>query len=700
MKNLDADENALQFRNLINLNLCEYDHLIKMAQLKLEKNDAKGSLELSLELKKYINDNRIDLIISKCYVKLNRSKEALEVLSIGRDLQYAQLILADQLREIKRYDKAIYWYEVVCNQKDRNNNYSFWALKNLGEVLFECGEWERSSECLTKAVQMVKEKGISLDIIFSIAKTCLLSNFIIKHVNPLHLELLKIIKQYQVSNPLRIITASVLDEALVVELIDFDSDFTAKYELRVNERKFNIDSQIFLPLKYDFSPILNIYSGIKSVFLKIEKFSNLTEQNEEFKIIKVKDNIEISTNICALKNLMPTSQSMRDIIDQLYLNQVSEKDRIKMIRFGGAYHFAEYLCIKAIELSESYDEKCSYASLLFSTLSQNVDGRNSFAKWIDILTQYELYSEKIRLEIELLKKGFDEIELGSNKIKDLEKLHSNLENKLPNDINLDFENGIILNKLIGSASTFSPKAKCKLFSNIKVDTSLKLVILISCDIIYFNLYIDALYDSLNISNDLGSLILHCNLIVQEDSVVETVDILRSHENSRKNFHWSISTYTDSVINRFGRKSYFTIGRFLILPEIMALYGVSILVTETDCRLRWSYLDILTFVNGFDIGLSLGSTWRILPGDKISAGVVYVSTSESAKDFANRLKEAIWNYSGLDNNSWNIDQVALNYVYDYFKNIELKKNYFLNLPMFSILELPNAAGSSKLEFQRK
>ena len=253
---------------------------------------------------------------------------------------------------------------------------------------------------------------------------------------------------------------------------------------------------------------------------------------------------------------------------------------------------------------------------------------------------------------------------------------------------------------MGDKSTFTPRGECKLFSNFKIDGNLNLVILISCDITYFNLYIDELYDSLNISNAFVGLILHCNLIAHEDAVIDVTKILQCHENYRKNFHWSISTYTDAVINRFGRKSFFTIGRFLILPEIMARYGVPILVTETDCRLRWNHLDIADFVDGFDVGLSLGSTWRILPGDKIAAGIVYVSISENAKDFSNTLKDLIWNYSGLSNNSWNIDQVALNYAYDYFKNIKYKKYYFINLPMFSILELPNAAGSSKLEFQRK
>lgn len=106
------------------------------------------------------------------------------------------------------------------------------------------------------------------------------------------------------------------------------------------------------------------------------------------------------------------------------------------------------------------------------------------------------------------------------------------------------------------------------------DVSGDYVILISCDLIYFNLYADLLYQSAMLLDD--DIILHFHIICEKEKhgCIE--------EELYENTAFSYSSFTFAK----GAVQYYAISRYLVLPDIMDRYSeMDVLVVDADVLLN-------------------------------------------------------------------------------------------------------------------
>lgn len=182
-------------------------------------------------------------------------------------------------------------------------------------------------------------------------------------------------------------------------------------------------------------------------------------------------------------------------------------------------------------------------------------------------------------------------------------------------------------------------------------------ILISCDFGYFSAY---LKNILHLFDD--DLIFHLHIILPDN--VKELNLNEISENYENVFisYELVSNYIGNI------KTYYSVSRYLILPEILKRYNLPTIVADAD--LDFSSLNLISIVNSVgDNQISLRITDSDLPWLKVTAGFNIFGKNTYDASFLGKLTRYIRFCLETGKDGWMLDQTALGQCL-YFYNIGL------------------------------
>ncbi len=182
-------------------------------------------------------------------------------------------------------------------------------------------------------------------------------------------------------------------------------------------------------------------------------------------------------------------------------------------------------------------------------------------------------------------------------------------------------------------------------------------ILISCDFGYFSAYLKNILHTFN-----ENLIIHLHILLPNN-----IKELNLNEISEKYENIFVSyEFVDNLIGNV--KTYYSVSRYLILPEILNRYKLPTIVTDAD--LDFSDLDLLSVVaNVDDNEILLRITDSDLPWLKVTAGFNAFGKNTYDANFLKVLKNYVRFCLETGKDGWMLDQTALGQCL-YFYNIGL------------------------------
>lgn len=185
-----------------------------------------------------------------------------------------------------------------------------------------------------------------------------------------------------------------------------------------------------------------------------------------------------------------------------------------------------------------------------------------------------------------------------------------------------------------------------------------IVHLFSCDAGYFNRFARKIVTSSRAKAGMADVIIHAHVIDPDADAVELAEALGRDFDLQTTFEHS-PDYIETLGNR---RAYYTCGRFIKAPELLAQYRRPILVTETDCLINWSWDDVIEHVGNADVGYVTSALWNWVPWTKVPAGICYISCSAKGATYAaflkNYLVTAFEQLGAGHSDLWTVDQVGL------------------------------------------
>jgi hypothetical protein len=247
------------------------------------------------------------------------------------------------------------------------------------------------------------------------------------------------------------------------------------------------------------------------------------------------------------------------------------------------------------------------------------------------------------------------------------------------------------------------------------------VMLLSCDMNYFNLYAQMLYESVMLLDN--NVILHFHIICPEDQY-GSIDA--------ELFENTVITYS-AFSYSIGEVQYYAISRFLVLPSIMARYPEKdILILDVDVLVNRKVNDFVDkvrkqkshvgIVSPYFLGMSEGvggsglgfvkffkkdepiidkKYLRHMPWRSVKAGLLMVRNDEKGKAFSSFLSSAIlqlYLQRGKDVKWW-LDQGVLFSILSQLEKIGMAPSDVSYIPSLSPLELHTRAKAKALGNER-
>lgn len=223
----------------------------------------------------------------------------------------------------------------------------------------------------------------------------------------------------------------------------------------------------------------------------------------------------------------------------------------------------------------------------------------------------------------------------------------------------------------------------------------RIVHLFSCDAKYFKRYGQAVVSSSARAAGAENVFIHAHIV---DPDVEALALARKLQ----------ATYKFEVTTEFfplpdapyeTKIAYYTSARFINAEAIMQLYGCPVLITETDCQIKWDWNEIRAWCAGSDYGSALSNLWNWVPWTRIPAGIVYFDNHPKGLSIARFIHTFLMRVFGdpkaSEANLWTVDQVALWLAWERFN----EHVSTCNLPMTSILTLAVGDKSNILDDER-
>lgn len=185
------------------------------------------------------------------------------------------------------------------------------------------------------------------------------------------------------------------------------------------------------------------------------------------------------------------------------------------------------------------------------------------------------------------------------------------------------------------------------------------VLLLSGDARYHRLFLEAAVRSFELRSDID-LQVHVHVMDPDDDIWHLVDQLR--RSSRYTIHCS-SEYikTNSLSDRMAR-SYYTIGRLIILPDIIKKYNAPIIVSDLDQIALGSMRALFDEISHCDAALLHFETNVTNIPSRFSASLFAVNPTEGGVRFAETARSYILGQLQECGGQipWHLDQVALAY----------------------------------------
>jgi hypothetical protein len=195
----------------------------------------------------------------------------------------------------------------------------------------------------------------------------------------------------------------------------------------------------------------------------------------------------------------------------------------------------------------------------------------------------------------------------------------------------------------------------------------KNMFLYAADSRYFRAFVRDVCDSIILSG-LENIVVHFHII----NIDHAAAALYSSIKEQYALSFSLSTESTVVYD----KAYYTIARFLILPEIIDRYECTVVVMDMDTLLVTAADDFQSFLEGGDVGfISDEKRMQFYPWRTVTAGSTFFSQSHGARLFLDSLVDNIrrgwqWRYT-----NWFIDQNAL---YASFVESDSEKIFIKNM----------------------
>lgn len=185
-------------------------------------------------------------------------------------------------------------------------------------------------------------------------------------------------------------------------------------------------------------------------------------------------------------------------------------------------------------------------------------------------------------------------------------------------------------------------------------------ILVSCDFGYFSAYLKNILHTFD-----KNLIVHLHLILPDNiEGLNLNEIPEQHENIFVSYE-----LIDESIGNF--RTYYSVSRYLILPEILNRYNLPTIVADADLDfLNIDLISVVTSVNDNEFALNIKD--NDLPWLKVTAGFNVFGKNTGNEDFFNVLTKYIKFCFETGRDGWMLDQTALGQCL-YFYNMGLIKS---------------------------
>jgi capsular polysaccharide transport system ATP-binding protein len=209
-----------------------------------------------------------------------------------------------------------------------------------------------------------------------------------------------------------------------------------------------------------------------------------------------------------------------------------------------------------------------------------------------------------------------------------------------------------------------------------------IVHLFACDGGYFRRFAQKLVTSSIAGADSARILVHAHVVDPDEETRALAEQLRVSHNLQCTWEDSPSHIQDDQI----RRAYFTCARFLAAPNLLRHYRCPLLITETDCLINWKWPDLLSHIDGADVGYVHSSEWNWVPWTKVPAGIYLCSATAAGiawSDYvAAFIEHAFRERGGGATDLWTVDQVALWLAHMNGRGTTKR----VHLPMTSVLSL--------------
>lgn len=209
------------------------------------------------------------------------------------------------------------------------------------------------------------------------------------------------------------------------------------------------------------------------------------------------------------------------------------------------------------------------------------------------------------------------------------------------------------------------------------------VLLLSCDDAYWTRFSSAFARTLAEQAD-GGFALHINIVDPTDATCREVAQLAAGNSSIGYSFLAIADQGDlpGRLQRYGPGaaiSFYACSRFLIVPELMTLYGASVLALDTDMALKRpirDFLDAYAAVATGDFAVNGGV--RLGPGREFFCNITGFAMTPSGRALARLLKKYMLHFLYEEVPFWMIDQAAMYAVLTALRQIGME-------PLVTLLE---------------